>query len=549
MGPAMDRASLLEQLREDLGFRRITQGIGRLEQLRPDIETLEPVPGAGVLAGLVAQWVDAGFDGPALLARILERFPAAIRPTLPLLDYLHLRMVEGVVAMAEEDYGRASTHFLLVQSFDGEIDDRELLGIANFWIGRCHRKTGQYDAALDYTERAENLAVQLGYLPMAAIMQATMSWLAFQRGKLDDAVAILLRAEEALNRTDDFLHRGNIQSAYGRISRRQGKYERAEQYFERAIEEYRRAGCEPLQLARALQNLAFVRRLLALEAHKELDRLAASRRGGREGAPDRPDLAREHRLGIDAMRARGRDHLQEAMEIYVRRGNHRGMAGVHINRGFLYLDAGDLERAALEAAEAYTHGKEKSDHIVMARARTLQSIVENTAIEEQVGDASLHREAAESFARDAVANAGHTQNRRLLARAYVWLGISCSAAPAHDLAEARRCYEEAMTLLQPDASGRQYVWDELETLRARVVQTLPVDPLLRAWSTGVVEDKSFQQMTEEFARIVIPKVWEREGRKVSRVAEKLSISPKKVRRILQLAGVGEKRDVRQTPGY
>jgi tetratricopeptide (TPR) repeat protein len=372
--------------------------------------------------------------------------------------------------------------------------------------------------------------VQLGYLPMAAIMQATMSWLAFQRGKLDDAVAILLRAEEALNRTDDFLHRGNIQSAYGRVSRRQGKYERAEQYFERAIEEYRRAGGEPLQLARALQNLAFVRRLLALDAHKELDRLAASRRGGREGAPDRPDLAREHRLGIDAMRARSRDHLQEAMENYVRRGNHRGMAGVHINRGFLYLDA------ALEAAEAFTHGKEKSDHIVMARARTLQSIVENAAIEEQAGDASLHREAADSFARDAVANAGRTQNRRLLARAYVWQGISSSAAPAHDLAEARRCYEEAMTLLQPEASGRQYVWDDLETLRARVVQTLPVDPLLRAWSAGVVEDKSFQQMTEEFARIVIPKVWEREGRKVSRVAEKLSMSPKKVRRILKLAG-------------
>jgi hypothetical protein len=39
---------------------------------------------------------------------------------------------------------------------------------------------------------------------------------------------------------------------------------------------------------------------------------------------------------------------------------------------------------------------------------------------------------------------------------------------------------------------------------------------------------------------VIPKVWEREGRKVSRVAEKLSISPKKVRRILHSAGVSER---------
>ena len=52
----------------------------------------------------------------------------------------------------------------------------------------------------------------------------------------------------------------------------------------------------------------------------------------------------------------------------------------------------------------------------------------------------------------------------------------------------------------------------------------------------MVDNRTFQQLTEEFARIVIPKVWEREGRKVSRVAEKLSISPKKVRRILHSRG-------------
>lgn len=538
MGPAKDRGLLLEQLREDLGFRRIKQGICRLEQIRPLIDNLEPVPGAGVLAGLVAQWVDAGFDSPALLPRILDRFPAAIRSNLPVLDYLHLRMVEGVVAMAEEDYDRAAGHFLLVHSFDGEIDDRELLAIANFWIGRCRRKTGQYDAALEYIERGEMLAMQLGYLPMAAIMQASMSWLAFQKGKLNDAVAILLHAEESLNLTDDFLNRGNIQSAYARIARRQGKYQRALQYFEKAIAEYRTAGAAPLQLARALQNLAFVKRLLALQAHKELDRLAASRRGSGEGAPEKPDAARERRVAIDAMREQSREHLREAMEIYQQRENHHGIAGVHITRGFLCLDAGDLERAAAEAAEAFVHGKEKSDHIVMARARTLQCIVENAAIEEEVGDPALHHEEAERFARDAVVSAGHTQNRRLLARAYVWQGISCSAGPGKDLPAARRCYEAATALMQPEAADRQYVWDDLEILRGRVLRTMPVDPLLRAWSSGVVEDKSFQQMTEEFARIVIPKVWEREGRKVSRVAEKLSISPKKVRRILQSAGVG-----------
>jgi DNA-binding NtrC family response regulator len=63
-----------------------------------------------------------------------------------------------------------------------------------------------------------------------------------------------------------------------------------------------------------------------------------------------------------------------------------------------------------------------------------------------------------------------------------------------------------------------------------------VNPLLRAWSQGSVGDKTFQQITEQFAELIIPKVWEREGRKVSRVATRLSISPKKVRRILDRVG-------------
>jgi DNA-binding NtrC family response regulator len=100
-----------------------------------------------------------------------------------------------------------------------------------------------------------------------------------------------------------------------------------------------------------------------------------------------------------------------------------------------------------------------------------------------------------------------------------------------------------VTLLQPEGGERMCGWEELEILKARGLHTRPIDPQLRAWSNGAVEDKTFQQMTEEFARIVIPKVWEREDRKVARVAKKLSISPKKVRRILQSAGVSEQRHV------
>ena len=409
---------------------------------------------------------------PRCCEHILSRFPAAVRSNLPLLDYLHLRMAEGVLAMSAEDYDRAAAHFLLVQSFEDEIEDGELLAIANFWMGRCRRKAGQYDEALRYTERGENLALAQGYLQMAAIMQASRSWLAFQKGKLDEALAILRLAEDSLNRTDDFLSRGNIQSAYGRIARRQGRYERAVECFERAIAEYRTAGGGQSQLARTLQNLAFVSRLLALEAHKELDRLAASRRSGREGAPEAPDDARERRARIDAIRARSRAYLEEALEIYLRHGNRHGIAGVHINRGYLCLDAGDLERAALEAAEAFAHGHEKCDYIVMARARTLQCIVENAAIDEQVGDPA----APPGSRRDVRARGGGVRGayaespdpgaRARLAGDVVRGGAV--ARPGASAAELRGGHGAAAARLFRDGNTSGTIW---RRLKARVLQS------------------------------------------------------------------------------
>ena len=532
MQPAAEIA-LLARLRDDLGCRRIRAGIETLEQLRPRIEALAPpTPQAGVLLGLIAQWVDAGFDSPDLLVRLLARFPAPARSALPLLDYLHLRMAEGVVEMSHEDFDRAIAHFRFVQGLETEVDDAELLAIANFWTGRCLRKAGQYDEALPYILRGEELALACGYLQMAAITQATQSWLAFQKGRLDDAVSMLRRAEEALSHTDDYLNRGNIQSAHGRIARRQGRYESAVQYFEKALAEYRAGGGGQLQMARTLQNLAFVKRLRALQVQKELDLIAASRRSG--GAPSAPTAVL--RAGIDETRSQAAAHLEESMSVYARHHNHRGIAGGRIIRGFLRLDAGDLESAAAEAAEAFRHGDEKRDNFVMARARTLQCIVENAAVEEQIGDPARHREAALAFAREAAGFAGHTENRRLLARALVWQGLTLAGGADPDREAARRCCEQATSLLQPDATDQQYVWEELEALKAAVLRAAPIEPQLRAWSAGIVEGASFQEVAEEFARLVIPKVWEREGRKVSRVAQKLSISPKKVRRILQSVG-------------
>jgi tetratricopeptide (TPR) repeat protein len=533
MSPAAEIALEMAQLRDNLGCRRIRAGIESLEHLRPQIESLSPCqPHAGTLVGLIAQWVDAGFDSAELLVRLLARFPAQVRAGMPLIDYLHLRMAEGVVAMSHEDFDSAIAHFRLVRSFEQEIDDLELLGIAWFWTGRCLRRTGQYEEAFGCVIRGEELALACGFLQMAAINQITRSWLAFQKGQIDEAVDLLRRADEALRHTDDFLNRGNIQSAHGRIARRQGRFESAILYFEKALVEYRAGGGGQLQMARTLQNLAFVKRVRALQLQKELDLVAASRRSG--GAAPAPTAVLRAR--IEEMRAEAARQVDESMAIYEHAANQRGIAGGHIIRGFLRLDSGDLESALSEAAEAFRHGSEKHDYFMMARARTLECIVENSAIEEEIGDSARHYDAAATFAREAVSFAGQTQNRRLLARAYVWQGLTLAAGPDPDRESARRCCEQAAALLQPDGAQQQYVWEELETLKATVLRAEPIEPKLRAWSAGIVPDTSFQQLAEEFARIVIPKVWEREDRKISRVAEKLSISPKKVRRILQSVG-------------
>jgi tetratricopeptide (TPR) repeat protein len=542
MADAADYGELLRQLREDIAYRRLDSGMRCLEANRSLIGSLAPTrKSAGVLLGYLAQWVDIGFEGPQLIKRLLPRFPKDSRAALPLLDYLHLRMAEGLVAMVEEDFERAIGHFAFVESVEEEVRDREMLAISNFWIGRCLRSQGRYDDALSYTVKARELAQELGYGQMAAVMQVLESWLAFQKGKLQEAARTLQEAEAALSQTDDWVNRGNIQSAYGRIARREARYERALEYFEKAMAEYAKRNLRHPNLARSLVNMASAERLMRLQLRKKMDAAAASRKasGGREtSAADTAKAMAEARKQFARLREKALEQLQAAGAIYQGQGNHRGMGAVHILRGFLCLDSGELDSAGSEAAEAFLHGEQKADYILMARARILQSIVENAKFDEQIEEASganQHAQLAHDFARDAVEFAKHTQNRRLLARAHVCQGMTFANDFFDNVEAARQCCDAAAALLKPQ--GPDYIWDDLQELKARILRRGPVETVLREWSQGLVGDKTFQQITEDFAHIIIPKVWEREDRKVSRVAARLSISPKKVRRILRAAGL------------
>ena len=440
--------------------------------------------------------------------------------------------------MSEEDCENAIRHLETVLSFENEVLDKGLIAIANFWIARCQRKMGRYEAALKYVVQGKELALSLQLPKMAAIGQVLESWLMFQGGKPEEARRILKEAETALLEVDDFVTRGNIQSAYGRIARRQGRYEQALQHFANSIEEYKKRDPQHRNLGRALANIALVKRLIAVRIAKKIDREVA-RRSKSVGSAFRsvaPPKLRE-RAHLERLRSEALAELVQAERIYARYDDHRGLGTVHVDRGLLYLDSGDLDAAAAEGSAAYRLGEDKKDVILEARARILQSSVENAKFEEQVEEKSdvSRAQVALDFAREAVELAKHTQNHRLLARAHIAQGFVLANDFFGDPHGAGECCDRAATLLRPE--GQDYLWEDLQVLRRKLLKAGSTDSVLRQWSQGIVGDKTFQQISEEFAGIVIPKVWKREGRKVSRVAARLSISPKKVRRILSSAGL------------
>lgn len=230
------------------------------------------------------------------------------------------------------------------------------------------------------------------------------------------------------------------------------------------------------------------------------------------------------------------DLLDRAREIYSLNHHQSGTGAVLVNAGHLHLDRDDIDRASDEALKAFHLGQRKHDHILMARARTLQVAIKNKQVEEQVGEAediASHASMAAQYADEAIALAQQTQNKRLLAGAYIARASTAANEFFQQWEVAKQFAALAGELLRPD--DRDHLSKELLVLKSRILRTIGIDETLRSWSDGLTGEKTFQQVTEEFAEIVIPKVWMREERKVSRVAQKLSISPKKVRRILRNA--------------
>jgi len=528
----------LSELRQDLASRRIAHGIACLESRASLLDDFNcQQPNSARFLGHLAQWIDIGFGSRAVLGKILPRFDAALRSQLSLRDYLYLRMAEGMVAMAEESADVAISHFDFVAGLGEELNDLQSLAIVCFWKARCLRKKGEYDEALTYTIRGRDLALQLGNARMAAVMRVLESWLLFQKAKTKEAASILREAQAILEDTDDYVTLGNIHSSYGRMARREGRYDKAIEHFDRSIEEYRKRDPQHPNLARSLANMALAKRRIALQLRKKIDKEAERQRKAAPNGQVKPVARRDDRQRLGQLREEALAHLDDANAIYLHHPNHHGAGTAHLNAGYIYFDNDDFDRAETKATTAYELGEEKRDYILMGRARVLQCMIENARVEEGIGDgteAGNHARRALECIQEAIDLAKHTQNHRLLASAYLWQGLTQCNAFFSDPDAARESYDLAVTCNRSNQPDN--MWDDLQLLKSKVLRRGKIDSTLKAWCQGSIGEKTFQQITEEFAELIIPRVWEREGRKISRVAARLSISPKKVRRILTRAG-------------
>lgn len=533
LGPqfAEELTSALRLRHMDLGIRLLAESEETIRQLAPD------TPDAGRLLLLIAQWVDAGYRDRRLIDALLERFPDGCRRRMAVDDYLRLSMVEAFRDLAASRLDSAVEKLELVLKTFHDLPNTSCEALAHFWKGRAHRKKGEYEASLKHIVQAREMAQAEQDEIFTAIIQIQESWLLFQKGQSKEAVQILDRAESVLKCTDHYVALGNIESARGRIVRRSGEYIKALEHFSRAVEIYGRRDPNHVNVARTLVNAAYVQRLLALQLRKQIDSKASAGRVRPTSLPRSSSMRDNYLSRYQRYWQAAVDALGMARRIYELHADLDGMGKVLLSLGYLHLDRGDIDLAWKEGADAYQTGLKQQDHILMARARILQAAIENAHVEEQTGEeaeVAVHANLARQNSEEALNLAQATQNRRLLAGAYIALGLTAADEYFQDWETARRFATEATALIGPGEND--HLVDDLGFLKSKIVQASGINDMLRGWSEGIVGNKTFQQITEEFAEIVIPKVWLREDRKISRVATALSVSPKKVRRILRNSG-------------
>jgi tetratricopeptide (TPR) repeat protein len=464
---AGDTDTTLANLREAIATRQIATATRLIDGLLDCLRRLQRAdPNAPALLNYFAQWMDLGFtdrDCQGMSAVMLLRSCFARIPHHPWLgllgsDIVHLRIVEGIIAVYSEDYDSAIRHFSAVVALELDVADADLLVFAERALARAYTRQGQYTKAREHVEHALALAGAAERSEMAAACAVLKAWLLFQVGKNDEAVALLNLAETVLRETDDSLSLANIGAALGRIERRMGRYGASARLYVESIEQYRRCKHRRNHLARALVNFAFVNRLLAVRVESGQRDVEVS------DADPTGDLRKQAAHALD-----------EAEYIYGASRDGRGRGMVLLVRAYLEMDSGHWSRAEFAAAEAYELGRRYGDLVLRIRARVQQCRVVHTQRQVSLGDplkAVLDTESVDGWIEEAMHLAATTELEHLRANTLTWRGITHLQYAAR-VADAHACYDEAKQRLQTLNVG-DYALDELRLLKAMLEDAGPL---------------------------------------------------------------------------
>jgi hypothetical protein len=491
-----------------------------------------------MLACLV-EWAQAGSSLVEALVELESRFPEANRGRLPLVDYLFVRFSGAVLNFLRSKPDGGDLDFVITVASAGCAGNHLLLW-AHLWKAEMERKKGALEPALSHAKLAEDMALKSGYPALAAKSQALEALILLDSG-LPNPVELLGQAEAALTASDDWLWLGRIQLGFGHAALEEGRYHSALDHLMSARDFFGRSQEPHGELGRAHFHLARAQRLLASRLARNIDAAAELRRQSR-GSGTAGRYSHSHsRQGLEQLRSDAFASLSRAEGVFHSIEELRALDSITLERGALSADCGDLQQAAQLARESFLAGRRQNDALLMAQARLLEGRVEKMYCEEGVGlDLTAHAERACEYIQEARAfalqcDATPSIKRRLLGAVYVSEGLLLLNEFFNNPEAARECCHSAGEYVNPSEAGE--VWDEYQSLAARALHSGSIDTKLRKWSEGLAEGKTFQEITEEFAEVVIPAVWAREGKNTTRVVTRLSISPKKVRRILNRVGL------------
>lgn len=442
---------VIPALAEAVTSREISQALVIVDRTVESLKTIPPLqPGAIHLLAYCAWAIDYYEPHLETVKGALERFRQIPRKGLTLSELVHLNIAEGLVMFHQEDYKEANALFKEAQDDADRSEDTELMTISRYYRGRVLWKMRHYDQSLIFIRDAISRDLAAKNHARVAAMELVEGWLLFLKGEIGSSQRVLDRASARLgSHSGAWVDLGNIRSFQGRLYREGGPeyYLKALDCFADTIEAFKDHNGGHRNVARAHINSAFVYRLMA----RDLDQ------------PVTAENRDERQQQIEQLRGKAFAAIKQALTIYRFAPNrHLGaLSRLHSVSALLYFDNADFAEAAAEAEHAYLCANQRGDNIGMANARIIQSKLVLDGIK---GYDDPHD--ALRLAKDAVDYAEQTENRRVLARAYIRKGHAILELPEKDHMRAQQCLAKARKYLVPE--DRDYLSSALRRLEKQI---------------------------------------------------------------------------------